>query len=299
MKKTILCIDDTPSNLFTLQSVIESLAGDLYNVIVKESALDGLEVLLREEVDLILLDVMMPELDGFEAAKMIKSNKKTKLIPIIFLTAKKDDETIEHCFNIGGNDYINKPFNHVELLARISFHIRLSDKEKEVKIRESELEYEANFDSLTKIYNRKMFNRIIKEKIVVARVEKKPFVLILLDIDHFKLVNDTYGHLVGDEVLQKISAVMKGHIRESDVLARWGGEEFVIILDVEINKGLEITENLRKVIEDTDFGVVKNLTSSFGVTEFKEEDKLDTMIKRADEALYVAKDTGRNKVCQS
>ena len=299
MKKTILYIDDIKTNLFTLESVIENLANELYDVITAGSAMDGLEVLLKQDIDLILLDIMMPEMDGFEAAKMIKSNKKTKNIPIIFLTAKKDDETIESCYRFGGNDYVSKPFNQVELLARISFHLRLSDKEAEVKIREKELEYEASYDSLTKIYNRKMFHRLMNEKIVESRVEKKSFVFIMLDIDYFKKVNDTYGHLVGDEILKFVPEIIKSHIRDSDIFARWGGEEFVLSFDVDIEKGFEIADSLRKHIELTEFDVVKNITCSFGITQFKMDDTLDSMIKRADEALYKAKNDGRNRVCQA
>jgi len=298
MKKTILCIDDTASNLFTVESVIESMAKDLYEVVTAGSALDGLDVLLRRKIDIILLDVMMPEIDGFETAKMIKSNKKTKNIPIIFLTAKKDDETIENSF-ILGSDYVNKPFNHVELLARISLHIRLSDNELEAQRREEELTHEANFDSLTQIYNRKMFHHLMHEKFVAFKDTKETFVLVMLDIDHFKRVNDTYGHLVGDEVLKTISKEIKSHIRESDILARWGGEEFTLSFDVGVVRAMEIAENLRKFIESIEFENVGTVTCSFGLTEFIDGDTLDTLTSRADTALYEAKASGRNRVCQA
>ena len=298
MKKTILCIDDTPSNLFTIKSVINTLADELYDVITVESAMDGLDVLLRKKVDVILLDVMMPEVDGFETAKMIKSNRKTKNIPVLFLTAKKDDETIESCFTLG-NDYINKPFNHVELLARISFHLRLSDKELEVHKREVELTHEANFDSLTQIYNRKMFHKLMNEKIDLFKEQQKPFVLIMLDIDYFKNVNDKYGHLVGDEVLKIMSKEIKSHIRDSDVLARWGGEEFALSFNINITHAKEVAENLRKYVENIDFPSVGKITCSFGLTEYIDGDTLDTLTKRADAALYDAKSSGRNRVCQA
>ena len=121
------------TNLFTIQSVIEDLADGLYDVILAKSANDGLEILLKQKIDIILLDVMMPDIDGFEAAKIIKSNKKTKDIPIIFVTASKDNDTIEKCYKVGGDDYINKPFNHIELMSRLRFHLRLQEKEKQLK----------------------------------------------------------------------------------------------------------------------------------------------------------------------
>ena len=299
MKKTLLCIDDIKTNLFTIRSVIEDLADDLYDVVLANSALEGLSILLKQDIDLILLDVMMPEIDGFEAAKMITSNKKTKNIPIIFVTANKDDETIENCYKSGGCDYVNKPFNHVELLARISFHLKLKEKERTLKAQEDELRYEANYDSLTQIFNRNMFHHLITQKIDDAKEHEKTFTFIICDIDFFKKINDDYGHLVGDEILKLITQLIKSHIRDSDIFARWGGEEFVLALDVDVQKGVEIANNLRTYIESGAFDIVKSVTCSFGVTEFKSDDSIDSMIKRADDALYEAKGNGRNRVCQA
>jgi len=228
---------------------------------------------------------------------MIKSNKKTKDIPIIFVTANKDDVTIEGCYQSGGSDYVNKPFNHVELLARISFHLHLKEKEHELKEREEELEHEATFDSLTQVYNRNMFHRLMSRKIEDARNNNRSFIFIMLDIDFFKKINDTYGHLVGDDVLISMSKLIKSHIRESDLFARWGGEEFVLSFDVDLQKGMEIANSLRKHIDTYEFDVVGNITCSCGVTEFENNDTVDSIIKRADIALYNAKNSGRNRVC--
>ncbi len=418
--RNILCIDDMATNLFVLESVLKETKDALYDVVVAQSAHAGLDILLKQKIDLILLDVMMPDVDGFLCAKMIKSNKKTKDIPIIFITANKDDATIEKCYEVGGSDYVNKPFNSVELLNRVSFHLKLADKkrlitkEKEftqsvldlqdnfiivsdanqvlhankallrffsfnnlcdfqkdvgciaslfikeepyfyinlvensltwidevverlkegdvlvkiardsqeyiftlkvaifhdyyivtmtdvttISVRSLEYEHDANFDSLTQIYNRNMFNRLIEKKIYEARLQKSSFVFVMFDIDFFKKVNDTYGHLAGDSVLKEITALTKEHIRANDIFARWGGEEFVIVLDTDIKKGLEIAEGLRKNIECKEFAIVKNITCSFGITEFREKDSLNRMINRADESLYEAKSSGRNRVCQS
>ena len=417
--RNILCIDDIESNLFVLESVLQDDKNESYNVLTALSAHAGLDILLRSKVDIILLDVMMPEVDGFLCAQMIKSNKKTKDIPIIFVTAKKDDDTIDKCYAVGGADYVNKPFNSVELLARVSFHLRFQDKtrlleeekkyvqnildlqenliivtdgkkalnankallnffglrnfsefqsnhvcidsalikedgyfhldsakknsawidevvelsKKEdvlVKIKgaskesvftlkitnfndfyilnltdvtkisklSDEYERAANFDNLTQIYNRNMLHSLLNKKINSKREKEDGFVLMMLDIDFFKKVNDAYGHLVGDEVLKGISQVVKKHIRADEIFARWGGEEFVLVVNVGIQQGMKIAENLRKYVEAEDFGVAKEITCSFGITEFMENDTLDTLIKRADDALYKAKETGRNKVCQ-
>jgi two-component system, cell cycle response regulator len=419
-KKTILCVDDIKTNLFTIRSVIEDLAGEYYDVLIALSASEGLEILLKQKVDIILLDVMMPEIDGFECAKMIKSNKKTKDIPIVFVTANKDDDTIGQCYAVGGDDYINKPFNHTELLSRIKFHLKskeqdaLLQKEKDyvqsildlqdnlilitdgreqihvnnaflkfykvntieefqskqpcachtfleeegyfslelvevghvwvddlilrskiedilvkiavdgkefifnvkatvffdqyivtltdiTQISQLTIEYkhEASYDSLTKIYNRNMFNRLFDIKMNKAQEKGTDLVFIIFDIDFFKEVNDKYGHLVGDDVLKTLSNLIKSKIRENDLFARWGGEEFVLALDMEVDKGFVIANNLRSAIEENKFDRVEELTCSFGITQFKEEDTLDSMILRADNALYEAKENGRNKVCKA
>ena len=420
MKKNILCIDDIKSNLFTLQSVLEVAEETNYNIFTAMSANEGLSILLKENIDIILLDVMMPEIDGYEAAKMIKSNKKTKNIPIVFVTAKKDDESIGMCYKVGGDDYVNKPFNYMELLARVQFHLKLKDKtkllakekeftqnildlqdnfivvsdinqaisvnrailnffnlsslydfqnklgclvEKFVKedgyfsfdphehklswvytlinkldtedvvvkilkddedyiftikvnkyqeyyiitltditqITNQSLEYkhDANFDALTQIYNRNMFNQMIDKKMKMVKLQKLPLSFILLDIDHFKQVNDTYGHLVGDDILKNLVALIKKHTRDSDIFARWGGEEFVLIFDVSIDRGFQIAQSLRKHIEQEKFDVVKQITCSFGITQIQQDDTVESMTKRADVALYEAKESGRNRVCKA
>ncbi len=421
MNANILCIDDIKTNIFTIESVIECCTESKYNFFSALSAHDGLSILLKEKIDLILLDIMMPEIDGLAAAKMIKSNKRTKDIPIIFVTAKKDDATIDMCYEVGGVDYISKPINATELLNRISFHLRLRDKQKLLKkekeyaqnlidlqdnfvivtdsvqitrlnntvldffgltslfefqkkfgcicsafekdeaffsllaVKEDELwadvvidkvkknedvvvkiknceeqeyiftlkaakfydlyivtltdittiseqskefEHGANFDSLTQIYNREAFSRFVDAKIDNYKYHRNNFVLAILDIDHFKKVNDTYGHLAGDEVLKKLAYLVKTHIRKNDVFARYGGEEFVLLLDVDMEKSKYVIEHLRASIEKERFDDVGNITCSFGLTEYKKNDNIKSMLKRADEALYRAKESGRNRVCQ-
>jgi len=417
----ILCIDDIEMNIFTIKSVLQTVKDVKYNIFTALSAYDGLEILMKNKIDLILLDVMMPEVDGFMTAKMIKSNRKTKEIPIIFVTAKKDDATIEKCYQVGGRDYITKPFNSTELLNRVSLHLRLKDRERRlenekayvqnvldlqdsmilvtngaeiqkvnksmldfynvsslfelqkkltcicrtfekdngffhidlvddksiwidkilemieakkdviVKIKNKfdeyciftikaanfydyyilsltditsisnqsrEFEHSANYDSLTQIYNRKAFERLLNEKIDKYRYKSKEFIFVMLDIDHFKNVNDTYGHQVGDEVLKQLVDVVKLHIRDDDIFARVGGEEFVLILDVDITMGFKVVQHLKEFIANEKFKTVKKVTCSFGITQYKQQDQISDMMKRADEALYEAKDNGRNRVCQ-
>jgi two-component system, cell cycle response regulator len=419
--KRILCVDDIEINLFTLEALFETHHSDKYMVITATSGKEALDILLSQKIDLILLDVMMPELDGYETAKLILSNKRTKSIPIIFLTAKKDQDTISRCYEVGGVDYLSKPYNEQELFVRIKFHLDMvenkrvlevekkftqdildmqdnlvviSDGMKVLKInravtklfnlkniddfiaqyvcvcktfvhedgyfhlglvRDDELwidvlleqlkskdvlvlindvknsklnsfdikakvfgndflvtltditsfdaesknnEHEASYDSLTNIYNRTKLNVLFSRQIETARVNSDTFAFIMLDIDYFKSVNDNYGHLVGDEVLIQMTNLIKMNIRDSDIFARWGGEEFVLLLPhVSLKKAEEIANYLRTKIEADKFPEIDSITCSFGVAGYKDGDNIDSIIKRADSALYDAKNTGRNRVC--
>ena len=419
MKKNILCIDDIESNLFILTSLFETVENSSYEIFTALSAEDGFEILRNTKIDLILLDVMMPEVDGFAMAKMVKSNKKLKNIPIIFVTAKTDDETIERCYGVGGSDYVSKPFNHIELLKRIDFHLKFRDKEK---LLQKEKEYaqnivdlqdniiiitdgnqvinlnkalldffeeetlfafqkkyscicdnfekeegcfhlglvqdttywledvierlksddvvvafknkeqvmhsftikakrfydlyiltltditiisnktnrykhEANFDALTQIYNRNMFYQLMEDKLHTANFKETDISFTIMDIDHFKNVNDTYGHLVGDSVLKQLATLVSKHIRGDDIFARWGGEEFIIALDTDIENATKIIENIRHFIEKEIYEEVGTVTCSFGLTDFRKGDTIKSITNRADEALYEAKESGRNRVC--
>jgi len=154
-------------------------------------------------------------------------------------------------------------------------------------------------DELTGLKNRRFINERMSVEFARARRYHRPVSYILFDIDFFKQVNDNYGHLVGDDVLKKLSNIIKSKIREDDLFARWGGEEFVLVLNTSIEQALTIANNLRSFIEKSDFEVAGKITCSFGMTQFKKNDTLDMMILRADSALYEAKARGRNRVCQA
>jgi len=399
--KTILCVDDVESNLYILELLFKTYHKNKYKLLLASSGKQALSLLLKKDVDIILLDIMMPEMDGYETAKLVYSNKKTENIPIIFLTEKLDEKIISKCFEIGGVDYLNKPYNAIELFTRIEFHLDLIDskqvllKEKafvqdmldlqenllivtdgkgsirvneatskffnynlsclsnefieedgyfhmglvdddefwidkleqqdsivlieDVKSKKEEIfdikvkkfknnylitltnitsiakESKAYYDDLTQIYNKSKLNDILSCKLNNIN---EPFSYILLDIDNFKEVNDNYGHLVGDDVLKQMSGLIKQHIRETDIFARWGGEEFVLILpNIGINKAVDIANTLRIKIEVEYFKEVNNITCSFGVTSHIKNDNIDLITKRAYDALYKAKESGKNQVC--
>lgn len=289
--KTILIVDDTIANLDILMELL-----DEYDVIDATNGKDALEILDTEHIDLILLDIMMPEMDGYEVCRRIKSQDETKYIPIIFITAKADEESISKAYDVGGSDYIRKPFFPKELYARIKKELRLEELI-------SELKHLSFTDPLTQIYNRRFFIDSSKTVLEIAKREKSPLSLMMIDIDKFKNVNDTYGHQVGDEILKLLAKTMKNRQRKSDMSCRYGGEEFVILLPkTSLTKAEVVAQELRESVQKSYFEMSSQqtvaVTISIGVAtvDLENEINIEKALKRADDALYEAKESGRNRV---
>jgi len=299
-KPVILAVDDTELNT----DILVELLRDRYEVI---TALDGesaIEIANKEHVDLILLDIMMPEMDGYDVCQHLKSNQKTKDIPIIFITAKTDETSIEKAYDIGGIDYVIKPFRPKELLARVQRELAMQKLIDELKKSQEELKLLAITDPMTKLYNRRYFSEISMELFELAKRENRPLSLIMLDIDKFKTINDTYGHKVGDEAIIALGNLLRKAKRKSDVACRLGGEEFVLLLpNTAYKDAKKVAEKIRKRVEKSkipyDEGKTLSFTVSLGVAEvdFEHEDQIESALKRADDALYEAKKSGRNRVC--
>lgn len=285
--KTILIIDDTTTNLDILVELL-----DAYDVIDAISGKDALEIVGEEKIDLILLDIMMPEMDGYEVCRRIKENKKTKDIPVIFITAKTDEDSIEKAFNVGGIDYVSKPFKPKELLARVKTHL-------EFRVLIENLEFLSSHDTMTGIYNRRKFFELAIQKF---NNEKENLYAVMIDIDKFKDINDSYGHDVGDKVIKLLATTIKDNISESSVFGRLGGEEFGLICNSQsIDTVKQSIESLRELIESQEILSEENkpigYTISSGISKMSSEIKnIDQLLKKADVALYEAKGTGRNKV---
>ncbi len=308
--KKILIVDDYPANI----KVLGELLRDNFDVFVATNGLKAVAVAREKMPDLILMDVMMPEMDGFSAATKIRSDKLTSDIPIIFITAKGETEDIVKGFEVGGQDYITKPFNPQELFARVNTHLELKQSKQELKdyslelekanreLKElnARLEFMAWHDQLTGLPNRRyMRDRIKSEQDRSAR-SGRPFALVMGDIDDFKRVNDTYGHQVGDGVLKHISAIITASLRKQDLLSRWGGEEFLFLLpETDLNGAMTVSEKIRSNIEAEPYiheDKSIHLTLTLGVAEFDEAQGIDGIIKRADEALYKGKKGTKNCV---
>jgi diguanylate cyclase (GGDEF)-like protein len=289
--KTILVVDDTVSNLDILLDLLAP-----YDAIEVTNGKEALEVVHKEPIDLILLDIMMPHMDGYEVCKRLKENPQTQNIPIIFITAKTDEDSIEKAYDVGGSDYITKPFRPKELLARVKRELKLQELQQK-------LELLASTDPLTNLYNRRYFQETATNLFALAKRETKEISFIMVDIDKFKNINDTYGHDVGDTVLQTLAKKLLLHHRKSDIVCRYGGEEFFIMLpNTSLKSAVTLAQIMRKDVADLKFNIADTtlrFTISLGVsqTDIAQEIDIEKALKRADEALYDAKESGRNRVC--
>lgn len=256
-----------------------------------QEALDILEE--NRDIKMAVLDYNMPKLDGFDVTKKIRETYDKEQLAIIGLSGQDEPVLSARFIKVGANDFIKKPFEPEELFCRVSQNMDLIEKTKA-------LLDAATKDFLTGLYNRRFFFEKGQGKLNRARRQKKTLALAMLDIDHFKSVNDTFGHDVGDEVLKVVSSIIAENVRPADLLARLGGEEFCVLLD-DISKEeiASLFEKIRSAIEGHTFESLKErryVTSSFGVIMAREDELLDEMVKRSDELLYLSKQSGRNKV---
>jgi diguanylate cyclase (GGDEF)-like protein len=292
----ILLVDDVPTNVKILAQSLESL----YQIKVANNGVDALAIAQREQPDLILLDIMMPDMDGFEVCQQLKRNIVTRRIPVIFVTAMTADTDEEHGLNLGAIDYITKPFVIPIVKARVRNHIHL-------KQQADLLESRSLLDALTLIPNRRKFDETLAMEWRRAMRDKTPLSLVMVDIDYFKQYNDHYGHGAGDICLQKVAAALaESVVRPSDLVARYGGEEFVVILpDTHQQAALHVAERVRESIErlalpHAHSTVAAVVTISVGVAtqQVTQEHLLPKILSdAADKALYSAKNEGRNRVC--
>lgn len=307
-KTHILIVDDNPQNLKILGNVLKENTD--YTLAFAMNGEEALEYISKNRPDMILLDVMMPGIDGFEVCENLKKDPETEDIPVIFITAKSEPEDIVRGFRAGGVDYVTKPFSEAELLMRIRTHIELKKSRDllELKNRELTEAYEkiellALTDTLTGIPNRRNITNLMAKEVSRCKRNGGTFSMIMCDIDFFKKVNDTYGHDTGDYVLKEVAAIIQEQIRKQDVVARWGGEEFLIMLpETGINDATRVAEKLRSTLEDHKMkfgGHSFSVTMTFGAAVFEADLGIEPSIKKADDALYEGKQTGRNKVVQA
>lgn len=293
----VLVIDDD-QDFVAMMKLILSLNN--FDVTVAYSGKEGLNKIVTDDIDVVILDVMMPELSGFEVCKEIRKSKESTKLPIILLTAKGEKEDILEGINCGANDYIVKPFESEILIAKIRSLIKLKELQDELERKNKLLENLAITDGLTGIYNYRYFYEKLKEEFERAKRYNTPLACIMIDLDFFKKINDKYGHMVGDLVLVELTRKVLENIRKNDIFARYGGEEFVLLLPhTSENGAYNEAERIRKAIENSRFNEVEDekITISLGISCYPADYvKTETdLLKYADEALYMAKNSGRNQ----
>ena len=256
---------------------------------------EGLELFNKYNPDIVISDIKMPNMNGIDMVKAIKSIEQEK--PIIFTTAHSESGYTLEAIDMQVDGYILKPIIFKKLQIKLEYIIKQLNLKKDFIIQQKQLQLMAFNDSLTGIYNRQRFNEELQKEIQRFKRVKEPLSLIMFDIDKFKDFNDNFGHQRGDKVLVDICSLISEHIREVDIFARWGGEEFSIILpNTSKEKALLVAQSLRSRIEKFNCDDGLNITASFGVDTIKHEDTLESLEKRVDEALYLAKKNGRNRV---
>jgi len=289
-RQTIMVVDDEE----LIRLYLSAILSDLGEVEPVASGNEALEKIAAIEPDLIILDVHMPEMDGYEVCRQLKANEKTSDIPIIFLTASVSNEDEERGLDIGAVDFIRKPISPKIVIARASNILELRSATRE-------LELLASTDPLTGAFNRRHFREVGNAELHRSKRYKQPFTILMLDIDHFKAVNDTFGHSVGDEALKETVSVIQNALRDEDTLGRLGGEEFAVMFPQTDTQGASlVAERIRasiaEIVIDTPIEPL-SFTMSIGVSESANDDvTVDDALNRADKALYKAKEQGRNRV---
>jgi two-component system cell cycle response regulator len=302
----ILIVDDHEDNVELLRARLESWG---FETISAREGADALSLIESTLPDLVLLDIMMPKIDGIEVARRVKGNPDLPFIPIIMQTALDSTENKVEGLEAGADDYITKPIDFPELKARVNSMLRIKRLQEEIEEREREL-MEANerlrhmsqTDALTGLENRRHIETRLEEMFEHAKRLAEPFSCVMVDLDKFKSVNDEYGHQVGDVVLKQLAKILKNEVREIDHAGRYGGEEFILLLTgTVLDAAVTFAERVRQAIEDHTFvfegGTLKR-TASFGVAGWPHPRIMnsDGLVKAADDALYVAKEMGRNRV---
>ena len=301
---TILVADDEPINRALIQRRLER-AG--YRVLVAQNGRDAVDVARRERPDLIILDVMMPVMDGLEACRLIKDDDATRDTPVIFLSARDETDIKVSGLSLGANDYISKPFKAEELLARVYVAMRLKRERDQLRKRAEEAveraevaQERAMTDALTGLLNRYGLQHILARALSETRRYNRPLSCLMIDLDHFKSVNDLHGHAAGDVALQQIATVLSDNVRGSDMVFRYGGEEFLVLLpETDLEGAVSLAEKIRQAAAARSFGNgerVFSLTLSGGAATLWDNESGNDMIARADMSLYDAKRQGRNRV---
>jgi len=295
----ILICDDDPADRKLVRTYLQRIT-DREIVLLEAGHTEEIQNALgKGRIDLVLMDNQMPEKSGMEWLAEIT---RKQLAPVVIFTGSGTEEIAAQAFQEGAVGYLPKSnLSRKKLKKTIDVALDKWMRLQQAMADKEKLERLANLDSLTGLYNRRAISGKLRDLINRANRYKEDFSLVMLDIDHFKKVNDRYGHLTGDEVLEKIATLVRRNIRNTDVVGRYGGEEFIIILpQTNLSSAWVIAERIRSIIENAEMkdpaGNVFTVTVSQGLSEWERGEDADALISCADEALYKAKARGRNRV---
>jgi two-component system cell cycle response regulator len=285
----------------TREMVKDTLSTKGYEVVEAHDGLEGIRLAYERNPDLIILDVVMPRMDGISLCNILSQGSETRDIPIIMLTSRTSSMDVKKGLDAGAVDYIKKPFDEIELLARAKSALRVKSYKTQIDFLKSKLNELSTTDELTNLKNAGYFWDYLNREINKIPRLQKPLSLIIIDIDNFKQVNDSFGHLAGDRVLKEIATILTVNLRKYDLLARYGGEEFVVVLiDTDEDGAFKVAEDLRKKIGENTFkedGKDFHLSASAGVASVvpdmpKNSISTISLFERADKALNEAKKNG-------
>jgi two-component system cell cycle response regulator len=296
---TILVIDDSDAHRGEIRAALQE-AGLFARVLEARDGFEGLRLLMAEAVDVVLCDLEMPKLAGDKLLRMKDSSPGGGNIPFIYLTASTDLDRKARLLLHGASDAISKPFHPPDLVARLQLHLKVKRLQDELLLKNATLERLSTIDVLTGLRTRRYVNEVLAIEFLRARRYRTPLSVVLADLDHFKAVNDRHGHPAGDRVLRGVSQVLLDMVRATDVAARYGGEELLIVQPQNTLDGASImAERVRAGIEqarhELDSGETVGVTVSIGVAQYRAEMTTpEDLVAVADRALYAAKEKGRN-----
>lgn len=296
----IALVDD---DIVQAKNNADKLSAKGHKVSIYSDPKEAMEAIKSPDLDLIIVSTQLIEMDGLRLCSHFKSQSETRHVPLLMLIEEDDTETIVKGLDLGANDYLVTPTDVNELTARVITQVRRKRYQNALRSNVQETVSMAVRDGLTNLYNRRYFDVVFKNMLEKMKADGKPLTMMISDIDHFKKINDTYGHVVGDEILRQVPTEMINNIRATDLVARYGGEEFVIVMPgIETPPAQDVAQRICNKIAAQNFkisGGDGTLKCTIGVASAKPDDTPESLIKRADQALYQAKESGRNRVVTS